>query len=113
MVRGYDPASTDLSTLMWNYLFSFWTADRRMSLSESQDYVKYWLKSSHQTSSLYNKFRALSIKPTIRLKMQCDHRILQSDMSLLKEDDKYFPAMTRDGEIIICLSQIENKLQLK
>jgi hypothetical protein len=46
MVRGYDPVSSDLATLMWDSLFSFWTTDHTIGLSQSEKYVKHWLKNS-------------------------------------------------------------------
>ena len=71
MVRGYDPVSSDFTSLIWNHLFSLWTDNTRISLTDSERFVKYWLNNSTETSTIYKKFKALPIKPQIKLKKKC------------------------------------------
>jgi hypothetical protein len=79
MVRGYDPISSDLTTLVWNHLFSLTNNAPVLSLQDAHKYIAHWLTHSLPTATLYRSFAASAIKPSIRLKKHCNWGSLQGE----------------------------------
>lgn len=109
MVKGYDPTKSDFSSLFMNYLFEIWNANPSISLSQSEKYVKYWLENSEYSSKIYQAFKAINIKPQIKLKKKCN----LSKEQLIDEADEHFPTTSNEDEITMCLDNVRNKVELK
>lgn len=71
MVKGYDPTQSDVSAFLLNYLFELRNKDPKMDLNYAQKLVRRWLSTSTYTSSIYQGFRDLDLKPKIKLRRKC------------------------------------------
>ena len=46
MVKGYDPTKSDFSALFLNRIFELWNSEPKITLAQSEKYVKHWLQNS-------------------------------------------------------------------
>ena len=46
MVKGFDPTTSDISSMFLNYLFSHIKDKESLTLADSEKYINYWLKKS-------------------------------------------------------------------